>query len=114
LKNEAKNGKADLKDRIVSTNDVLCAHMWKLSAVVREEDSLDELYNFGEVINFRKILGMGKNYPWNACTTGSTQKLTRKTLLESDLSEIVVLIRNLADSYTPEVGCFSNIRFIYR
>ena len=108
LKIEARQGRANLKDRIVSTNDVLCAYMWKLSAVVREEDSLDQKYLFGEVINFRKHLSMGKNYPWNAFTQGSINHLTRKMLLDSDLSEIVELVRNLVDSYTPEV--FVNVK----
>jgi hypothetical protein len=75
--------------------------MWKISAVVREEDSLDQLYLFGEVINFRKLLCL-KDYFGNAITSGSINHVTRRMLLESDLSEIVELLRNLTESYTPE------------
>lgn len=115
LKKEARSGKVDLKDRIVSTNDVLCAYMWKLSAIVREEDPLDQKYLFGEIINFRKHLSLGKNYPWNAFTQGSINHLTRGMLIDSDLSEIVQLVRNLTESYTPEViSSYTYIVFMYR
>ena len=77
--------------------------MWKLSVIVREEDSMDQKYSFGEVVNFRKILGMGNNYPWNATTRGSFDHMTRKMILESDLSEIVLLMRNLVDSFSKDV-----------
>ena len=78
--------------------------MWKLSAIVRKEDSLDENFIFGEVINFRKHLGINENYYANAFTSGSVNGITRRVLLESDLSEIVLMIRNLADSFTKEVN----------
>ena len=103
MKTEARNGKTDLKGRIISTNDVLCAYMWKISAMVREDDPLDQIYSFGEVVNFRRILNMGNNYPWNAATRITLNNLTRKMVLDSDLSEIAVLLRNLAESFTPEV-----------
>jgi hypothetical protein len=86
--------------------------MWKLSALVREEDPLDQLYLFGEIINFRKQLSMGSDYFGNAFTQGSIHHLTRRQLLESDLSEIVELVRNLADSYTPEVISISKSNLI--
>lgn len=77
--------------------------MWKISAMVREDDPLDQIYSFGEVVNFRRILNMGNNYPWNAATRITLNNLTRKMVLDSDLSEIAVLLRNLAESFTPEV-----------
>lgn len=77
--------------------------MWKISAIVREEDELDQLFLFSEVINFRKHLAMGSDYFANAFTQGTIRHVTRRMLLEMDLSQIVELVRDLADSYTREV-----------
>lgn len=79
--------------------------MWKMSAIVREEDSLDQVYKFGEVVNFRKQYKLD-NYYANAYTNGSVEVITRRFLLDADLSEIVLLIRNLAESFTKEVESY--------
>lgn len=104
LKEDAFNGKAKDKLKIVSTNDVICCHMWKLLAMLRtgEDRKDDTIFPVFIIYNFRKIWeGIGDNYFGNAVTY-LILEATKKELVESDLSELVFRMRDAVQKFSVQ------------
>jgi hypothetical protein len=94
-----ESGYKHLQGRIVSTNDILCALFWRTMAQCNKHVLMDEQFSLIFTLNYRtKYPNVPANYLANAITHVYLS-LPKKKLLQLELSQLVLLVRNAVDEY---------------
>lgn len=106
LKQDARSGKAKDKLKIVSTNDVVCCHMWKVLSMLRtgasDDRKEDTIFPVLIQCNFRKVWkAIDERYFGNAVTY-IVLEATKKELAESDLSQLVFRMRDSIQNFSEQ------------